>query len=101
MSQQQQAKIESSVGSMIFSILLVVIMVVVVLIQLTIMITFLMTSNRGRCVYTDNKGNCMCKFTNRKSCNSIGGKYNGNLDCTDGFTCLRGDEETTVLAEFP
>jgi hypothetical protein len=105
MQQQQQRQkaqvvMEASVGSIIFSIFLLIIMIIVLVIQITIIVTFILSSNRGRCVYKDEKGNCYCKYTNRKSCESIKGQYNSNLSCSDGFEAvcdaLDVDNITTV-----
>jgi hypothetical protein len=85
MVEQNQSK---SVASLVFGILLLVVMMIVILIQLTIIITFFMTQNKGRCVYKDENGSCICKFTNKKSCDSVNGIYNTNLSCEDGFDLL-------------
>lgn len=82
MQQQNQSK---SAASLVFGILLLVVMMIVILIQLTIIITFFMTQNRGRCVYKDENGSCICKYTNKKSCDSVQGVYNASLSCQDGF----------------
>ena len=81
-SRQNQSK---SAASLVFGILLLIVMIIVILIQLTIIITYFMTMNRGRCVYKDENGSCICKFTNKKSCDSVHGIYNTNLTCQDGF----------------
>lgn len=82
---QQQSK---SAASLVFGILLLVVMMIVILIQLTIVITYFMTQNKGRCVYKDENGSCVCKFTNKKSCDSVNGVYQTNLSCQDGFGLL-------------
>jgi hypothetical protein len=82
---QQQSK---SAASLVFGILLLVVMMIVLLIQLTIVITYFMTQNKGRCVYKDENGSCVCKFTNKKSCDSVNGVFQTNLSCQDGFGLL-------------
>ena len=82
---QQQSK---SAASLVFGILLLVVMMIVIIIQLTIIITYFMTQNKGRCVYKDENGSCVCKFTNKKSCDSVHGVYQTNLSCQDGFGLL-------------
>jgi hypothetical protein len=84
MPQQQQKR--SSTGTIIFSVLLLIVMIIVIIIQLTIVTTFFMTNHRGRCVYiTDDNNECVCRWTNSKTCESVNGKFNSNLSCDDGF----------------
>lgn len=84
----QQQNHSKSAASLVFGILLLVVMMIVIVIQVMIIVTFFMTRNRGRCVYRDENGSCLCKFTNKKSCDSISGVYNTNLSCGDGFVLV-------------
>uniref|UniRef100_A0A6C0IC73 Uncharacterized protein n=1 Tax=viral metagenome TaxID=1070528 RepID=A0A6C0IC73_9ZZZZ len=87
---QQKQNQSKTAGAIIFGVLLLIVMIIVILIQLTIVITYFMTQNRGRCVYKDENGSCICKWTNKKSCDSVEGMYNTNLSCEDGFAALCG-----------
>jgi hypothetical protein len=86
-AQQNQSK---TAASLVFGVLLLIVMIIVILIQLTIITTYFMTSHRGRCVYKDENGSCICQWTNKKSCDSVHGMYNTNLTCNDGFDALCG-----------
>jgi len=92
MLQKQQAQVQQTAGSIVFSILLLILLVIILVIQLTIIITYVMTMNGGRCIYKNESGNCLCRYTNKKSCDSLGGKFDSHFVCEDGVN-LNGDCE--------